>query len=84
MPNGAGEVVGGSQRETDYNKLIEKMEIKGINPKSLEFYSDLRKYGTVPHGGSGIGFDRLVMLMTSLDNIRDTSPFARTYEMCYF
>ena len=68
MP-GFGEVIGGSQRETDYNKLIAMMKEKGINPKTIEFYSDLRKYGTVPHGGSGIGFDRLMLVITGLELI---------------
>lgn len=80
-----GEIVGGSQRETDYNKLIKQMKEKQIKPESLEFYSDLRKYGTVPHGGSGIGVDRLLMAICGNSmNIRDMVPFPRAYEMCYF
>jgi asparaginyl-tRNA synthetase len=79
-----GEVVGGSQRETNYDRLNERMKEKGINPESLEFYSDLRKYGTVPHGGSGIGVDRLLMLMTGLNNIRDMIPFPRAYQECLY
>lgn len=81
---GLGEITGGSQRETNYDKLIERMKEMNVKPESLEFYSDLRKYGTVPHGGSGIGFDRLVMLMTSMENIRDCVPFPRSYETCQF
>ena len=81
---GLGEVVGGSQRETDYDKLINMMQKKGINPDSLRFYSDLRKYGTVPHGGSGIGFDRLLMVITGVQNIRDLVPFPRSFETCLF
>lgn len=56
----------------------------GVKPESLEFYSDLRKYGTVPHGGSGIGVDRLLMGITCIQNIRDCIPFPRSYEQCYF
>lgn len=81
-----GEIVGGSSRETDYNKLIERMKEMGIKPESLEFYSDLRKYGMVPSGGSGIGADRLLMMLCggNVWNIRDMVPFPRAYEMCYF
>lgn len=79
-----GEVVGGSQRETDYDLMLEKMKSKNINPESLQFYLDLRKYGTVPHGGSGIGFDRLMMICTGILNIRDMVPFPRAYETCLY
>lgn len=79
-----GEVVGGSQREDNYDKLITRMNDMGIDKSSLEFYADLRKYGTVPHGGSGIGFDRLMMVCTGIFNIRDMVPFPRSYEHCYF
>ena len=79
-----GEVVGGSQRESDYFKLIERMKEMNVNPDSLQYYLDLRKYGSVPHGGSGIGFDRLMMICTGIFNIRDMVPFPRAFEMCYF
>ena len=79
-----GETAGGSQRETDYNKLISRTKESGIDPSTLEFFSDLRKYGTIPHGGSGIGVDRLMMVLTGIFNIRDMIPFPRAYEMCYF
>ncbi len=79
-----GEVVGGSQRESDYDTLLERMIEMGVKPESLDFYLELRKYGTVPHGGSGIGFDRLMMIITGIFNIRDMIPFPRAYEMCYF
>ena len=79
-----GEVVGGSQRESDYDTLLSRMIEMGVKPESLEFYLDLRKYGTVPHGGSGIGFDRLMMVSTGIFNIRDMIPFPRAFEMCYF
>ncbi|ARF09713.1 asparaginyl-tRNA synthetase [Indivirus ILV1] len=79
-----GEIIGGSQRIDDYNTLISRMEENGIKPESLEFYSDLRKYGTVPHGGSGIGIDRLLLVICGLNNIRDMIPFPRACELCYF
>jgi len=79
-----GEIIGGSQRETDYDSLLARMHEMGVKPESLEFYLDLRKYGTVPHGGSGIGFDRLMMLCTGIHNIRDMVPFPRAFEMCYY
>lgn len=79
-----GEIVGGSQRESDYNKLLNRMKEMDIKQENLEFYLDLRKYGTVPHGGSGIGIDRLLMVCTGIFNIRDMIPFPRAYELCYF
>lgn len=85
MPDGIGETIGGSQRETSYDTLVERMIENGIKPESLAFYSDLRKYGTVPHGGSGIGIDRLVMAICGgISNIRDTVPFPRAYELCQY
>jgi asparaginyl-tRNA synthetase len=79
-----GEVVGGSMRETDYDELKSRMIEMGVNPETLQFYLDLRKYGTVPHGGSGIGFDRLMLAITGMGNIRDMVPFPRSYETCYY
>jgi asparaginyl-tRNA synthetase len=79
-----GEVVGGSQRETDYDELKSRMLESGINPETLQFYLDLRKYGTTPHTGSGIGIDRLLLAVTGLTNIRDMIPFPRAYELCQF
>ena len=57
---------------------VEKIKDKGLNPDDYQFYLDLRKYGTIPHGGFGLGFERLVMIVTSIDNIRDVIPFHRT------
>lgn len=79
-----GEIVGGSQRESNYEKLVSRMEEMNVNPKSLEFYGDLRKYGTVKHGGSGIGIDRLMMVCTGIFNVKDMTPFPRAYEHCYY
>ena len=72
-----GELVGGSQREDSYDKLKARMEELG-NLKGLEWYLDLRKYGGCPHSGFGIGFDRLLMYVTGMGNIRDVQPFPRT------
>lgn len=82
MPYKVGELIGGSMREENYDKLFEMMKVKGIDPKSMEFYLDLRKYGTVPHGGFGLGIDRLCMLMTGMENIKDTVPFPVYYKSC--
>lgn len=84
MPDGVGELIGGSQREDDYQKLLNMMEQKNINPKPLEFYTDLRKFGSCPHGGFGLGFDRLVMLFTGMKNIRDVIPFPISYKTCNY
>jgi len=81
---GVGELIGASQRETDYSKLLEQMAIKGINPKGLEFYTDLRKFGTAPHGGFGLGLDRFLMYMTGMKNIKDVIPYPVYYTSCNF
>lgn len=73
---GEGEIVGGSQREERYEILKKKMEAQG-NEKGLEWYLNLRKYGTCIHSGFGIGFDRLLMYITGMSNIRDTEPYPR-------
>ncbi|MGD9813171.1 MAG: asparagine--tRNA ligase [Bacilli bacterium] len=73
-----GELVGGSQREERYDLLKKKMDDLG-NSAGLEWYLDLRKYGGVPHAGFGIGFDRLMMYLTGMSNIRDVQPYARNY-----
>lgn len=78
------EIVGGSQRESDYEKLIARMHEMGVDPESMKFYSRLRQYGTVPHGGSGIGFDRVLMACTGLDDVRDAIPFPRCYQECRY
>ncbi|MDD4795911.1 MAG: asparagine--tRNA ligase [Bacilli bacterium] len=81
---GAGELVGGSQREEDYDKLVARMKELGIDDKSLEWYLDLRKYGSVIHSGFGMGFERLLIYLTGVDNIRDVIPFPRTPGHCEF
>lgn len=84
MPYGIGELIGCSQRENDYNKLKDMMKVKGVNEESMEFYTDLRKYGSCPHGGFGLGFDRLLMLITGITNIKDVIPFPVFYKSCKY
>ena len=84
MPYGVGELIGASMREDDLDKLYDSMKEKGVNVKGLEFYLDLRKYGSCPHGGFGLGFDRLVMLISGIQNIRDVVPFPVNYKSCKY
>lgn len=77
---GIGELCGGSTREYRYDVLLETMKKKGLDPKEYEEYMTLRKQGTFPHGGFGMGFDRLVMMITGAESIRDVSPFPRYYK----
>ena len=79
---GVGEIMGGSQREDDYDKLLKRMEEMHLDPKAYEFYLDLRKYGSVRHSGFGLGFERAVMYLTGMQNIRDVIPFPRTTGNC--
>lgn len=75
---GIGEIVGGSQREERYDILVQKCEEFGIPAEELWWYFDTRKFGTVPHAGFGLGFERMVMFVTGMSNIRDVIPFPRT------
>lgn len=75
---GIGEIIGGSQREENYDVLLERMKECGLNPDDYKFYLDLRKYGTNKHAGFGLGFERAVMYLTGIQNIRDVLPFPRT------
>ncbi|MBQ0058579.1 MAG: asparagine--tRNA ligase, partial [Lachnospiraceae bacterium] len=79
---GIGEIIGGSQREDDFDKLNARMEELGLDPKAYEFYTDLRKFGTTRHAGFGLGFERCVMYLTGISNIRDVLPFPRTTGSC--
>ena len=79
-----GEIIGGSQREERYDVLLERMQEAGLKPEDYAFYLDLRKYGTAPHAGFGLGFERLVLLCTGMGNIRDVIPFPRTPGHCEF
>ena len=75
---GIGEIVGGSQREENYDKLMEVINEKGLKFDEYLWYLDLRKYGSVPHSGFGLGFERMLMYITGMANIRDVLPFPRT------
>ena len=79
---GIGEIIGGSQREDDYEKLCQRMEELGLNKDDYGFYLDLRKYGSARHAGFGLGFERCVMYLTGMTNIRDVVPFPRTVKNC--
>ena len=79
---GIGEIIGGSQREDDYDKLVKRMEEMGLNKEDYDFYLDLRKYGSARHAGFGLGFERCVMYLTGMSNIRDVLPFPRTVNNC--
>ncbi len=80
---GIGEIIGCSERETDYDKLVEAMQIRNMQLNEYKSYLDLRKFGTVQHSGFGLGFDRLVMYVTGVNNIRDVLQFPRTYKHIY-
>ena len=79
---GIGEIIGGSQREDDYGKLKARMDELGMKESDYDFYMDLRKYGSVRHSGFGLGFERCVMYLTGMGNIRDVLPFPRTVGNC--
>ena len=79
---GIGEIIGGSQREDNYELLKSRIEELGMNPEDYDFYLDLRKYGTARHAGFGLGFERCVMYLTGMGNIRDVLPFPRTVNNC--
>jgi asparaginyl-tRNA synthetase len=78
LPEGYGEAVGGSQRDTDVKELIKSLKKMGEDPKKYKFYFDLRKYGSVPHSGYGLGVERVLAWICKLDNIKDAIPFPRT------
>lgn len=79
---GIGEIIGGSQREDNYDKLLKRIEELGLKREEYEFYLDLRKYGSARHAGFGLGFERCVMYLTGMSNIRDVIPFPRTVNNC--
>lgn len=81
---GAGELMGGSQREEDYDKLISRMKELKMETEGLDWYLNLRKYGTCVHSGFGMGFERLLIYLTGVENIRDVIPFARTPYNCEY
>lgn len=79
---GIGEIIGGSQREDDYDKLYTRMKELGLGEEDYGFYMDLRKYGSTRHSGFGLGFERCIMYLTGMSNIRDVVPFPRTVNNC--
>ena len=79
---GVGEIIGGSQREDDYGRLVARMDELGLKKEDYDFYLDLRKYGSTRHAGFGLGFERCVMYLTGMSNIRDVIPFPRTVNNC--
>lgn len=81
---GVGELIGGSQREENYEKLVQRMQELNMNLKELDWYINLRRYGTVVHSGFGIGFERLLIYLTGVDNIKDVIPYPRTPNNCDF
>lgn len=81
---GIGEIVGGSQREERYDVLVEKMKVLGIDEEELWWYLDTRRFGTAVHSGFGLGFERLVLFVTGMTNIRDVIPFPRTPQNAEF
>ncbi|MFV0342575.1 MAG: asparagine--tRNA ligase [Anaerocolumna sp.] len=79
---GIGEIIGGSQREDNYERLVARMDELGLEKEDYDFYLDLRKYGSTRHAGFGLGFERCVMYLTGMGNIRDVVPFPRTVNNC--
>ena len=81
---GLGEIIGGSQREADYETLLNRINALGLNPEDYWWYLDLRKFGSVPHSGFGLGFERLLLYVTGMGNIRDVIPFPRAPKLADF
>lgn len=81
---GAGELMGGSQREEDYDKLVSRMKELDMDASSMEWYLNLRKFGGCPHSGFGMGFERLLIYLTGVENIRDVIPYPRTPGNCEY
>jgi len=81
---GIGEIIGGSQREENYDVLVEKIKEQNLNIEDYWWYLDLRKYGSAKHAGFGLGFERMMMYLTGMQNIRDVIPFPRTPKNCEF
>ena len=79
---GAGELMGGSQREEDYDKLLNRMNELGMEEESMQWYLNLRRFGGCTHAGFGMGFERLLIYLTGVDNIRDVIPYPRTPGNC--
>ncbi len=81
---GIGEIIGGAEREERYDVLKTRMIESGLNPDDYWWYLDIRRYGTVPHAGFGLGFERTIQFITGMQNIRDVIPFPRTPKSAAF
>lgn len=81
---GIGEIIGGSEREEDYGRLIQAIEERGMDKSVYSWYLDLRRFGTVPHSGFGLGFERLIRYITGMENIRDVIPYPRAPKLAEF
>ena len=81
---GIGEIIGGSQREDNLDILLNKIKENGMKEEDYWWYLDLRRYGSARHSGFGLGFERMMMYLTGMQNIRDVIPFARTPKNCDF
>ena len=81
---GAGELMGGSEREADYDKLVKRSKEMGVDLEKVDWYLNLRRFGTCYHSGFGMGFERLIMYLTGIENIRDVIPYPRTPGNCDF
>ncbi len=84
MPYKVGELIGGSMREDNLDKMLNVMKKKGVNPEPLQFYLDLRRFGTVPHGGFGLGLDRMCMMFTGMESIKDVVAFPVFFKNCNY
>jgi asparaginyl-tRNA synthetase len=82
-PEGYGEICGGSERMSDYNLLLERIHQHDLPPEAFKWYLDLRKYGSVPHSGFGMGVERCVSWLCGIEHIRETIPFPRTIKRVY-
>ena len=81
---GIGELMGGSQREDDYDLLVKRLDELKLDKEGINWYLNLRKYGGCIHSGFGMGFERLIMYLTGIDNIRDVIPYPRTPNNCEY
>ena len=84
MPYKVGELIGGSMREDNLDKMLEVMKVKGVSPEPLDFYLDLRRFGSVPHGGFGLGLDRMCMMFTGMESIKDVVAFPVHFKNCNY
>ena len=79
-----GEIIGGSQREEDLDVLLSRMEEVGLSEEQMDWYLDTRRFGTIPHAGFGLGFERLVQFITGMDSIKETTLYSRSAKSCRY